>query len=60
MIGKSYFNRIGAAFANKDGEGHNMEFDSLPVDGRVTIRTPRERLKEGKTAGKDKDRGQER
>lgn len=43
---KSYFNRIGAAFAHKDGEGHNIKLESTPVDGCITLRTPKERLEE--------------
>lgn len=41
---KSYFNRVGAAFPHKDGEGHTVVLDSVPVDGRIVLRTPRERL----------------
>ena len=43
---KSYFNKIGAAFEHKDGEGHNITLESVPVDGRITLRTPKERLEE--------------
>lgn len=42
----SYFNKIGAAFAHKDGEGHNITLESMPVDGRITLRTLKERLEE--------------
>ena len=42
--GKSFFNRVGAAFAHKDGEGYNIVLDAVPVDGRITLRTPQERL----------------
>lgn len=42
--GKSYFNRVGSAFAHKDGKGFNLQLDSVPVDGRVTLRSPLERL----------------
>lgn len=42
--GKSFFNRVGAAFAHKDGEGFNIVLDAVPVDGRITLRTPQERL----------------
>lgn len=42
--GKSYFNKIGAAFEHKDGQGYNVTLDSVPVDGRVSLRTPLERL----------------
>ncbi len=43
---KSYFNRVGAAFPHKDGEGHTVVLDSVPVNGRIVLRTPMERLEE--------------
>ena len=43
---KSYFNKIGAAFEHKDGEGHSVELNALPTNGRIVLRTPRERLEE--------------
>lgn len=43
---KSYFNRVGAAFPHKDGAGHTVVLDSVPIDGRIVLRTPRERLEE--------------
>ena len=55
--GKSFFNRVGSAFEHKDGQGFNVLLDSVPVDGRVTLRTPKERLeamKEGGTERQDK------
>ncbi len=53
---KSYFNRIGAVWAHKDGEGFNLQLDSVPVDGRVTVRSVQERLQEAKdTARGDRD-----
>lgn len=42
--GKSYWTRLGAAFAHKDGEGINIQLDVLPVggfDGRLVLRVPR-------------------
>lgn len=42
--GKSYFDKVGAAWAHKDGEGYNVQLDSTPIDGRITLRTPKERL----------------
>ncbi|MDF1721969.1 MAG: hypothetical protein P1U65_14960 [Minwuia sp.] len=44
--GKSHFNRLGAAFEHGDGEGHNILLNSLPLDGRITLRTPQDRLEE--------------
>ena len=35
---KSYWTRIGAAFAHKDGKGFSIQLDCLPLDGKVTIR----------------------
>ncbi|WP_395173318.1 hypothetical protein [Roseibium alexandrii] len=54
--GKSYFNRVGSAFEHKDGQGYNVVLESTPVDGRITLRTPQERLKqarEGKASSRD-------
>jgi hypothetical protein len=50
--GASHFNRIGSAFAHKDGRGFNLKLDSVPVDGRITLRTAKER------SGSTKDRGE--
>ncbi len=61
---KSYFNKIGAAWEHKDGQGYNIQLDSVPVDGRVTLRTPMERLEEmrnGNADGQTRDaQGRER
>lgn len=43
---KPHFNRVGAAFAHKDGQGFNLTLDSVPIDGRVVLRTPKERVAE--------------
>ena len=47
----AYFNRIGSAFAHKDGQGFNILLDAVPVDGKVTLRTPAERLEETRASG---------
>lgn len=39
--GTSRWTQIGAAWANKDGEGFNISLDSLPLDGKLTLRKPR-------------------
>lgn len=57
---KSYFNRIGAVWEHKDGEGFNMVLDSVPVDGRVTIRSVQERLQEAKDNARDEGNGSRR
>ncbi len=38
---KAFWNRIGAAWTNKDG-GHTIQLDSLPIDGRIVCRPPKE------------------
>ena len=43
---KSYFNRIGTAFRHKDGEGHTISLNALPVNDKIVLRTPKERLDE--------------
>jgi hypothetical protein len=35
---KSYWTRIGIAFAHKDNKGFNIVLESLPIDGKITIR----------------------
>mgnify|MGYP003627031321 CR=1 FL=1 len=44
--GDAYFNRIGAAWPHKDQQGYNIQLESTPVDGRITLRTPQERIDE--------------
>lgn len=59
--GKSYFNKVGAAFAHKDGKGYNLILEAVPVDGRVTMRTPKDRVDEMRGKGDNGGRkGQER
>lgn len=44
--GESYFNRVGAAFPHKDGQGFNINLEAFPTNGKVVLRTPQERLQE--------------
>ena len=39
---KSYWTRIGAAWAHKDAKGFSIQLDSIPLDGKVTLRTASE------------------
>lgn len=54
--GKAYFNRVGSAFAHNDGKGFNLILDSLPVDGRVTLRAPQDRLADMGQDGAQRER----
>jgi len=41
---KGFFTRIGVAWANKDGQGFNIQLDGLvPLDGRITVRVASEK-----------------
>jgi hypothetical protein len=57
---KAYFNRIGAAWQHKDGQGLNIQFDTLPIDGRVTVRTVQDRLQEAKENAQGDREGERR
>ncbi|HEY1686456.1 MAG TPA: hypothetical protein VGG19_16950 [Tepidisphaeraceae bacterium] len=35
---KGFFTRIGAAWPHKDGNGFNIQIESVPLDGRITLR----------------------
>ncbi len=41
-----YFNRVGVAFPHKDGQGHTVVLDATPVDGKIVLRTPADRMNE--------------
>ncbi|MEZ5492360.1 MAG: hypothetical protein R3F50_18915 [Gammaproteobacteria bacterium] len=40
--GKSDWNKVGAAWGHRDGQGIDLQLDATPVDGRVTLRELRE------------------
>lgn len=42
--GKGHFHKVGAAFAHKDGQGYDIDMVATPSNGRLTLRTPKERL----------------
>ena len=35
---KSFWTRIGSAWPHTDGKGFNIQLDSVPLDGRITLR----------------------
>jgi hypothetical protein len=39
---KSFWNRVGASWLHHDGNGMSLQLETLPVDGRVVLRAPRE------------------
>ncbi len=57
---KAYFNRIGAVWPHRDGEGFNIELDSFPKDRKVVIRTVQERIQDAKETSRGGDRRDDR
>jgi hypothetical protein len=43
--GKGFWTRIGSAWAHKDGNGFNIQLESTPVDGHITLRIASEKTK---------------
>jgi hypothetical protein len=41
--GKDFWTRIGSAWAHKDGKGFNLQIDTVPLDGSITLRVPQEK-----------------
>jgi hypothetical protein len=39
----SYWTRIGAAWQHRDGKGFNIQVETVPLDGRITLRIPSEK-----------------
>lgn len=40
---KSFWTRIGAAWAHADGKGFTIQLEAVPLDGRVTLRVASEK-----------------
>jgi len=40
---KSFWTRIGAAWQHKDGKGFNIQIESVPLDGRISLRIAAEK-----------------
>jgi hypothetical protein len=38
--GRNYWNRVGAAWANKNGKGFVLQLEAVPLDGRVVLMPP--------------------
>jgi hypothetical protein len=41
--GEGYWTRIGAAWAHKNGNGFNIQLETVPLDGRITLRIASEK-----------------
>ena len=40
---KGFWTRIGSAWVNSDGQGFNIQIDTVPLDGRITLRIASEK-----------------
>ena len=40
---ESFWTRIGSAWAHADGNGFNIQIETVPLDGRITLRVPTEK-----------------
>lgn len=62
--GKSYFTKIGAMFANRNGEGFTLVLDAVPasVDGqyRIILSVPKPRDDRERSANADRQQAQSR
>lgn len=58
---KGYWNKVGAAWRHRDGQGYDIHLDSLPVNGRVTLRELREeRMRDYEQERRDYDQTPDR
>ena len=39
---KSFWTRIGSAWAHADGKGFNLQIEMVPLDGRISLRVATE------------------
>jgi hypothetical protein len=44
--GKTFWTRIGSAWAHKDGKGFSIQLDAIPLDGSISLRTAKEKRPE--------------
>lgn len=42
----AYWNKVGAAWPHKDGDGFNITLTALPLDGRLSVRKLKARAKQ--------------
>lgn len=48
---KTRWNKIGVAFPLKGGVGYTLHLDALPVNGKLVIKPPMERMDKGAADG---------
>jgi hypothetical protein len=43
--GEGFWTRIGSAWQHADGNGFNIQIETVPLDGRITLRIASEKTK---------------
>ncbi len=43
---QNFWTRVGAAWNHSDGEGINIQLSSIPLIGKITLRTPKAKTEE--------------
>ena len=43
--GEGFWTRIGSAWPHADGNGFNLQIETVPLDGRITLRVASEKAK---------------
>ena len=43
--GEGFWTRIGSAWPHADGNGFNIQIETVPLDGRITLRVASEKAK---------------
>jgi hypothetical protein len=41
--GDAFWTRIGSAWQHGDGKGFNIQIETVPLDGRISLRVPSEK-----------------
>jgi hypothetical protein len=42
---EAFWTRIGSAWPHADGKGFNIQIETVPLDGRISLRIPSEKTK---------------
>lgn len=49
---KTFWNRVGAAWAHKDGKGYTLQLETCPINGRIVLRAPLEDSPQAENEGR--------
>lgn len=49
---KSFWNKVGAAWAHKDGKGYTLQLETCPINGRIVLRAPLEDAPQAENEGR--------